>query len=100
MALGLNMMLKSFGIDIDPEDIKRQVIAFQKNLADVITNFDGRLAAIETLQVNISQQQTAILAQQQTILEALNVVVNHVTSEVKPAGSGPNEQAMIKRMQN
>ena len=78
---GLQMMLKSFGIDFDPEQVKAQVIAFQAELAATLKNFDERLTAIEKAIHESNKNQLVML-------EAMNALMNSVNSETRPAGEG------------
>jgi hypothetical protein len=60
MASGIELMLKSFGIDV--EVVKESVTKFQADLAATLKHFDARLAAIETRLESVEAALTGLSA--------------------------------------
>ena len=73
MASGIMQLLKTFGIDIDPEEIKAQALQF-KALGDSI---DARLAIIQ--------------AQNAAIMRALKIDDENGAQNIGPTNSGNAE---------
>jgi hypothetical protein len=73
MAKGMEMMLKSLGLD--PTVIMGRVQEFQKGITDLLTNINTRLEGIEKQQAEIraSQTETLKLIQELTAWKRITV---------------------------